>query len=426
MLTTFSLLIALVATQEFGHDFLQYYEMNPNYRNLNIGSYGLPPIPVLQNQTAWRSQIESCPDAWFRFNRTPSINNVQKQLAKYLNIDDWNDLVFTLNASHGENAVLRSIGDELYKQCVTGQSTKCKILYFNTAYGMVKNTLTFLTQLFGDQISMVEFTVTTEMLSNTTLLLHKLDSFLQVEDGLNKIYLSTVSHITSIPAVIFDIKSITKLMHKYNILTLIDGAHAIGQINVDIKDINPDMYLSNGHKWLFSPRGSSILYINKTLQDLIYPTCMSNEGIGNSQFQKYFNYQGTNDHTAWLSMAAAIQFREEICNGDQRVIDYIHNLCVNASDLLANKIWNSSDLLKDSKYYGAMINVEIPTQNMTKCKMLENMLWENEDNNSYYTWLPIYGWDNKCYSRISCQIYNQLSDYQWLGERVLSLLDKIQ
>merc|ERR1711997_1026906 len=98
------------------------------------------------------------------------------------------------------------------------------------------------------------------------------------------------SHITSIPAMIFDIKSIQSLMrNKYNIITLIDGAHAMGQINVNITDINPDIYLSNGHKWLYSPRGSSILYVNKALQSIIYPTVISLEGHGNTQFQKYFN-----------------------------------------------------------------------------------------------------------------------------------------
>ena len=51
--------------------------------------------------------MEACPDCWFRYNVTPLINKVQQDLAAYLGVEDWQDLVFTLNASHGVNAVLR-------------------------------------------------------------------------------------------------------------------------------------------------------------------------------------------------------------------------------------------------------------------------------------------------------------------------------
>lgn len=57
------LIFSLVNSAQFGHDFLQYYEMDENYMNLNFGSYGLPPIQVLQNQSNWRTQMESNPGA---------------------------------------------------------------------------------------------------------------------------------------------------------------------------------------------------------------------------------------------------------------------------------------------------------------------------------------------------------------------------
>ncbi len=246
------------------------------------------------------------------------------------------------------------------------------------------------------------------------------------ENGLDTIYSASISHITSKPAMIFDIKSIrTLLRNKYNIILLIDGAHAMGQININITDLNPDIYLSNGHKWLYSPRGSSILYVKKSLQNIIYPTVISLEGHGNTQFQKYFNYQGTNDHTAWLSMTAAIEFRQNICGGDENIKKYIRNLCLNVNDLLVNKMWNTSNLLTDESYYAALVNIEMPTNNYTKCQMLQDQIYQNVDKNKYYSYIFIYQYENKCYIRLSCQIFNELSDYQWVAQRILHLLSNI-
>ena len=291
---------------------------------------------------------------------------------------------------------------------------------------MVINTLDYITNIFGDQIDAIKFTVTTEMFSNSTLLLTELDKFLETEDALNTIYLASISHITSLPSMIFDVKSIQSLFrNKYDIITLIDGAHAMGQIDVNITDIDPDIYLSNGHKWLYSPRGSSILFVKKSLQNIIYPTVISLEGHGNTQFQQYFNYQGTNDHTAWLSMSAALDYRENVCDGDDKIKKYIHELCIDVNNLLVNQMWNTSNLLTDDNYYGGLVNIEIPTNNETRCEMLKEEMYSNVDGDKYYTWVPTYFYQNKCYVRLSCQIFNELSDYRWFGQRVLQLLSKM-
>ena len=42
-----------------------------------------------------------------------------------------------------------------------------------------------------------------------------------------------------------------------------DGAQALGAIPIDLNDINPDFYTTCGHKWLFGPEGTGVLYVNK-------------------------------------------------------------------------------------------------------------------------------------------------------------------
>ena len=79
----------------------------------------------------------------------------------------------------------------------------------------------------------------------------------------NDVYIAVFSHITSIPALILPVEELIKASHEHNALVLIDGAHAIGAIPVDVKALNADFWLSNGHKWLFTPKGTAVLYVKK-------------------------------------------------------------------------------------------------------------------------------------------------------------------
>jgi len=58
-------------------------------------------------------------------------------------------------------------------------------------------------------------------------------------------------------------------------------------------------------------------------------------------------------------MSAAMEFRQNECGSDAKIKKYIHGLCVNASQLLADGMWNTSNLISDDRYYAAMINVQM-------------------------------------------------------------------
>ena len=92
----------------------------------------------------------------------------------------------------------------------------------------------------------------------------------------------------------------------------IDGAHVPGHIDLNISELNPDFYTGTLHKWMLAPKGSSFLYVKKEFQDTIDPLIVSwgYESIapGESQFLDYHEYQGTNDHSAYLCTPQVIDF----------------------------------------------------------------------------------------------------------------------
>lgn len=79
------------------------------------------------------------------------------------------------------------------------------------------------------------------------------------------------SHVTCSTGMILPAKEIVDLCRSKNIYTCVDGAQAVGMIDVNLKEINPDFYAGSGHKWLFGPKGTGILFINKNLLPQLNP-----------------------------------------------------------------------------------------------------------------------------------------------------------
>ena len=166
-------------------------------------------------------------------------------------------------------------------------SQSSHILYLNLAYGMVKTTIKYVHDHDGSGAPAIEANVTVPTTPKALLAV--------VEQALLKnpsIRLATFSHITSIPAIILPIKELVALCHRRNVKVMIDGAHAMGQIPINVQDYDADFYVANGHKWLFSPKGSAILWANPSSQSLVHPNIISYEGQGKTPFQQQFSCNG--------------------------------------------------------------------------------------------------------------------------------------
>ena len=134
---------------QFGHQLIKLFAMNSSYTNLNHGSFGVVPRSVTAAMYApqilpavvccnilhmykWDALTEECPDCFYRYNARPLLSNVLNSLAQYVSADPA-DVVFIENASEGVNTIIRSMRVPAGK----------KLLFLNTAYGMVKNVMQY-------------------------------------------------------------------------------------------------------------------------------------------------------------------------------------------------------------------------------------------------------------------------------------------
>ncbi len=108
-----------------------------------------------------------------------------------------------------------------------------------------------------------------------------------------------ISHITSPTALIFPIEAICQQARQANILAIVDGAHAPGQIPVNLVTLEADIYTGACHKWMMAPKGAAFLYARGEVQEWLMPLVVSwgyaSDTPGESQFIDYHEWQGTRE-----------------------------------------------------------------------------------------------------------------------------------
>ncbi len=99
----------------------------------------------------------------------------------------------------------------------------------------------------------------------------------------------SVSHVITSTGLRMPIAEIAALAKNRGILCVVDGAQAVGGIDVDVRKLGCSAYVATGHKWLMGPKGTGFLYISKDATSLIQPVqredglrfVASSTGVGN-------------------------------------------------------------------------------------------------------------------------------------------------
>jgi isopenicillin-N epimerase len=363
------------------------FMLDPNIIHLNHGSFGACPKLIFDSLVKWQKLLEREPVKHLAFDIFEHLEKSREALSLYVKCHK-DDIVFFPNPSTALNTVLRSLdlknGDE--------------ILTTNHEYGAMDRAWRFLCRKTGAVY--INQDIPLPLLSKE----HFIHEFKKgISEQTKVIFLS---HITSPTALIFPVKEICDIAREKNIITIIDGAHAPAQLDLDISDINPDFYSGACHKWMCSPKGVAFLYVNKNFQDKIEPLVVSwgyeAENPGHSQFLDYLQWQGTYDMSAYLTIPDTIDFlnKNHWCN----ITKQCHKLNVWAKD----RILQEFDIqpICDSMFLGQMSSVEFPFSDPLKNQM--------EFYARYKIQIPFWNWHDKTIFRISIQAYNSKQDIYML------------
>ena len=255
--------------------------LDPGIVFLNHGSFGACPRPVFATYQAWQREIERRPVELLALERRlPGLlDDARRALAAYVGATAEN-LAFTPNASTALNCVVRSLelgpGDE--------------VLLGDAEYGGMERLWEFVRRRTG--ASLVR------------------RPFAELEPG-PRTRVVFCSHVEWSSGRVNDLAPLVARTRRTGTLLVVDGAHAPGQVELDLESLGADVYAGNCHKWLCAPKGSAFLYARPEVHDLIDPAVVSWDWLDGAAFHARHRWQGTRDPSAYLAVPAAIAFQAE-------------------------------------------------------------------------------------------------------------------
>ncbi|HYL06346.1 MAG TPA: aminotransferase class V-fold PLP-dependent enzyme [Thermoanaerobaculia bacterium] len=388
----------------FGRPMLGQWLLDPAVTYLNHGTVGATPRRVLAAQQAIRDEIERQPSRYLLRELTgvhwggprhdrPRLRAAADTVAAFVGASG-DDLVFVDNTTTGANAVLRSL------PLAAGE----EILMTDLAYGGVVNAARYAARERGVALRTVEMP---DPGLGPGAFVAAIDAALG-----ERTRLLVVDHVTANSALLLPVAAIAARCRAKGVLVLVDGAHAPGAIALDVPALGADWYVGNLHKWAWAPRSSGILWAARERQAGLHPPVISwGLDLG---LAAEFAMPGTRDPSPHLAAPAALDFMREL--GVEAVREHNHGLAWRGARRLA-VLWDVPFAVPEPMI-GTMATVPLPEvlgATRDEAELLRDALLFADGIEVH-----LFAWRGRLWTRISCQVYNDLEDVERLGAAVLA------
>ena len=379
----------------FGKSVRQRFGLDPKFSFLNHGSFGTTPLCVLAEQHRLRAQMEKNPVRFLDTELPQRMRDAAARLAGFVGARPQ-DLVFVDNATTGVNSIVRSLSLRPGDRIVTT----------NHVYGAIRQVLRFVCDRAGAQLEEVFVPFP---LSGPEQVLEALEPALARHPRL-----AVLDHITSVSGMVLPIAQMVRLCHDRDVSVLVDGAHAPGQVPLDLTALNAEWYTGNAHKWLFAPKGCAFLVARHDCHD-VHPTVISH-GYGQGLTAE-FDYVGTRDPTCWLAIGAALDFVDEM--GFEAMGAYNRQL-VNSAAPKIERAWETTQPAPEAMTAN-MITFRLPPGLVVDGSHEEAFAFTEFLRENHDIEVPVFVHDRTTWVRISGQVYNEAGDYDRLIEVILAM-----
>ena len=278
----------------------------PDESYLNTGSWGVLHRSVFDSLVKGLEELEGNPTR-NRGQQVTRLNQARRDLGAFLNAAPA-DLALTTNVTIAINQVIHGLdwqpGDE--------------ILTSDQEYGAIDNCLHHAERRYGVVVQRAPISIPPAEPEQIV------DSFRRALTARTRLLL--VSHVTSPSGLITPIKELAELAHAHGAMIAVDGAHAPGQIPLDLTYYGCDFYGGNCHKWLCAPKGTGFLHAQPQVQDKLHPIAVSHgydkDGpkrndagalcINGQPFMWQLTSIGTREMSCFGAVAEAVALQNEI------------------------------------------------------------------------------------------------------------------
>ncbi len=378
------------------------WPLDPGVIFLNHGSFGACPAEVLRHQAALRAEMEAEPVRFLSRELDDRLDSARAALAAFLGADP-DDLAFVTNATSGVNAVVRSLT----------LAAVVELLTTDHAYNACKNALEYAAGRAGARVIIVPIpfpvaspdAVVEAVMARVT----------------SRTRLALLDHVTSPTALVLPIDRLIRELDRRGVAVLVDGAHAPGMVPLDLRTLGATYYSGNCHKWLCAPKGSAFLWVRRDRHADVRPLTISHGATarrpGRARFRLEFDWTGTSDPTAWLTVPKAIEYVGSLVPGGwPAVMARNHDLALDARRLLCETA-GTVPACPDAMI-GSLASIVLPDGATT------DVFWRNPDplqKALFDGWgieVPVMSWPAapRRLVRVSAQLYNDRAHYARLAE----------
>jgi isopenicillin-N epimerase len=365
--------------------------LDPEITFLNHGSFGACPRAVLGRYQELQLELERQPVLFLARRLEGLLAEARGVLAAYVGADP-DDLVFVPNVTAGINIAAWPLG----------LGADDEVLSTNLEYGALDLTWEHVCSDFGARYVRTPISLP---LGNEEEVVESV--WAAVGTRTRVLFLS---HHTSSTALTLPVAELCRRARERGIVTVIDGAHVPGHFPLNLRELDPDFYAGNCHKWLCAPKGAGFLYVRRELQRDVHPLVFSWGYDGDDPpFLARHEKQGTRDPSAYLTVPYAIEWQREHRWDDVRA--RCHELARRAARELGLEA-----LVPGTRpdLFGQMVSLRIPDGAPAD---LKERLYDE-----YRIEIPVSDRDGLRLIRPSFQGYNDETDLERLKTALAALL----
>ncbi|MDG2147911.1 MAG: aminotransferase class V-fold PLP-dependent enzyme [Planctomycetota bacterium] len=385
--------------------------LDPSVVFLNHGSFGACPVEVLAAQSDFRAQLERNPMDFLLRAYEPLLDTARERLAEFVGADS-ESIAFVSNPTTGVNTLLRSMtfkpGDE--------------ILITDHGYNACSNAARSVASDTGAVVTVAH--LPWPIASSDEVV----ESVLEAVTPRTKLVL--LDHVTSPTALVLPVERLAREIESRGIDLLVDGAHAPGMLPLDLRALDVPYYVGHCHKWMSAPKGAAFLSVRQDRRSQVRPLVVSHGAnsprTDRTLYQLEFDWTGTADPTAWLSVPASIDVMGGLIEGGWPAL-----MASNRSKALAARSTLCAALQCEEsapeEMIGSMASVVLPAEPGSgevaplEISALQEGLWSE-----HRIEVPVHSFPESPQRliRVSAQLYNRSEQYEQLASAVTDALKR--
>ncbi len=267
--------------------------------------------------------------------------------------------------------------------------------------------------------------------------------------GRGRVRVAIFDTIVSMPGLRMPFERLVQVCREEGVLSLIDAAHGIGHIPLNLSELNPDFLVTNCHKWLFVPRSVAAFFVPKRNQHLIRTTLPTSHGFQSQKSKdvydpmptseetnpliKQFEYFGTIDGAPYCCIDEAIRFRDKVCGGEAAVQEYCTSLAKKAEQILVDTLGTETfDILETNRVFFAHVRLpisvgegtgfDVPLSDVPSITQFMN----KEFVERYRTFPYVLFYRGAWWVRLSVTVYVDLDDCKYAATVLKELSERVR